>query len=158
MSFNIAVHWILEDRSITLDTCKGRPCIGINFTTQIEQDNSLYDLTKLVPLIAMIDTGADQNVVDATICASAPIIRYVPARGFLSSGLATVRRGTLFFSADDGSAIPCSDEFASVPIVGEPYNAVLGRPFLKMCKFVYDGANSIATLVLDTDRFSSATL
>ena len=121
----------------------------IGYTPQIERINGSFDLGLIVQIFAMIDTGATHNVVDETVCAASPIVRHVTAQGFLSDGFAAVRRGTLMFTDSDGFSVPCQDEFCSAPIVGEAYKAVIGRSFLKICKFVYDGLNQDYKLYLD---------
>lgn len=122
-----------------MDRARGYPCIKLIYTPQCERIAGMFDEKLFVHLWAMVDTGATHNVVDETICSSAPILRHVPAEGFLANGLATVRRGTLIFRDKDGFGVPCHDEFCGAPISDKPYKAVIGRDFLKVCRLIFDG-------------------
>jgi hypothetical protein len=145
----IPVIFRLDNGTPTTDTVSGKPCITIHYTPQVERLNGTFDPQLMVQIFAMIDTGATYNVVDDTVCAASPILRHVPAQGFLSAGVAAVRRGTLMFTDSDDLIIPCQDEFCSAPIVGEAYKAIIGRSFLKVCKLVYDGPSQDYKLYFD---------
>lgn len=122
------------------------PCIEIQFSFQIpaQSENGTWRLEGLQKAIALIDTGADLNVIDERMVppGAQPTSQQM-SHGVNASAPAAAYNITLYVAE---SRHMLTTNFLSMPPGPRQYNMILGRKFLQNVRFQYDGMIGISHL------------
>ena len=143
----IAVVKLMSDGTLTTDPWRGAPCIRVAYTFEEPRQKPGGGLTidGLKTTWALLDTGADWNVIDETLVpASARFVESLFSEG-VTGGQHVANHHVTFH-------IPEADMFHQTGIhtmqarPGRAYGIILGRKFLQMTRFRYEGHLGIVGL------------
>ena len=141
----IPVRYLLPSGLVTADTIKGEPCIQLKVSFQKPTPvQGGFWVGGLIPVIALIDTGAEWNLVDKTLVAlhGSPAIETLVNHGIVGSALITNHAVTLHLAE---ASMNHQTGAATVDLSGRavPWQMILGRKFLQIARFTYDHAAGI---------------
>lgn len=123
------------------------PCIRLRYSFQASfaEPNGRRGLNGIVTALAMIDTGADLNLIKSDLIpSSASPVETVTNYGV--NGATQERNYEVTFHLPEFDAFHQTGIISWSPGNNPPYDVILGRKFLQMCRFEFDQHEGIQNL------------
>jgi hypothetical protein len=141
----VELRW--PDNAVPYPSFTGAPCVKLQYTflPSATDENGVSHMEGLNWVWALLDTGADRILVDASLVpACASQIEEVTSYGINGVDLAKNYQITLNFPEWDW-CVACGA--ITMPSRSDrPYGMILGRQFLQLVQFTYDGRLGIVDL------------
>lgn len=144
---DIQVVKVMPNGTLTSDPWRGAPCIRLAYTFEepCKGPDGRLSIDGLKTAWALLDTGADWNVIDETLVPpSARFVEHLFSEG-VTGGQNVANHHVTFH-------IPEADMFHQTGVhtmqhrPSRPYGLILGRKFLQMTRFRYEGHLGIVSL------------
>lgn len=147
-SITLSVEWLLPTGEPTDHPFNGEPCVsvGISFEKPTPHESGGALLTGIKHIKALIDTGAQWNMIDCTLVqeAGSKPVETVMSYGVNGSSIITNHEISMMFFGKDSNMLHKTGA-GTLDLRGRtvPYRMILGRKFLQMTRFRYDGVRGI---------------
>lgn len=144
------MKWLSPTGSETLHPIDGQPClyIGVSFKESETREGGHF-LPGITWVYALIDTGAQWNLVDERLVKenNSPSLESLRNEGVTGSEMITNHAVAFFLRGEPDSMIH-STGAGTVDLSRRkvPWRVILGRKFLQLCHFSYDGTQGIREL------------
>lgn len=132
-------------------TYRSAPCIDIrySFSSPTLGEDGVWRLNDLSDAVALIDTGADLNLIDETLVPDWAAPKWQTMNHSVnSSSLADTHNVTLHIAQ---ASFMLTTDFLTMPAAPRQYGIILGRKFLQNVRFRYDGAAGISDFTFIDD-------
>jgi len=149
-SIKLTVRRLLPNGEETEHPVHGEPCvnIGVSFEKAKQTPEGAL-LGGITQVIALIDTGAQWNLIDSDMvrASGSPALETLVNHGAAGSAMITNHSISLMLYGTSGNMLHNTGA-GTIDLKGRtvPWRMILGRKFLQMTRFTYNGVEGIAEI------------
>ncbi|MEO1405378.1 MAG: hypothetical protein AAFV54_02660 [Pseudomonadota bacterium] len=149
---NIPVEKLDQNGALTTHPFQYYPCVRLRFSFQspVALPGGGHRINGLMDAVALIDTGADFNLIRTELIpTNLQPVETVNSLGV--NGVTQERNYEVCLFIREADMVHNTGIVSWSPTNTPPYNMILGRKFLQMCRFEFDRHNGIGSLEFENN-------